>query len=394
MTLTQPPAEGFPGALPEQDPSVVVSVFPFGLEDVTEMHRVLADPPQLSMQRGIVELREKGRAGDMLTTLYAARFDAWHIDNGRMPADSPEDVTAYKVAQLYGLRMASDRYHRLTDERVRADSPEAYDAACAAVFNSYAVRPAPHPLNDWEIETWRESVHGEDSLLSATLGFTYDKLIEHYGQLFDERMSIPEDRIYNALYRGMLDSVIFFNTYLRAKQGLSVELFPGLEYQRIADTHSELQPGQQDYFLPEGHDVTHQMSLLPGETPGEFLIRVGWFAETVVSVGGRVFKGQRMAVQAGPNLYRVVYRVERMPDQEDTYEPGDFERSDLQRAIGLGAVASSVGFAAGGVVNSLMRGFNVENFMDGAAPSSVAGLILGAAGGVLLAARRRLRTDS
>jgi hypothetical protein len=363
----------------------VTSIFPFSAGDVDRLQATLANPPELTMQRGIVELREHGRAGDMLTTLYGAQFDAWHMDHGRLPTDSPEDSLVYKIAQLYGLRLASDRYYSLTDQRMRPSSLEAYDKAREAVLNSYDVRQAPFPLNDWEIETWRESIHGGSPFLSAALGFAYEQLMEHYGQLFDKALSLPEQRIYFALYRGMVDSAIFFNTYLRASHGLDVEQFEGLTFRELGVDPASLAVGETGYYFPEGPGTYRNMDLMQGEDLEMFFARVSWpDYEVTMTVGGREFSAQRFITQVDPHHYRVGYRITAL-----TEDLPAISRSNFQRTVGLMGAASMGGMILGGALEALTSTATGQSIAEAASAGTVAGLVVGAVAGVVRAINRR-----
>jgi hypothetical protein len=398
--MTQPPIpfEQPPVAAAEAVSSPEVSIVPFSAGDLHTLYGALTNPPDLRFQVGTVELRRDGRSTDMLTTLYRAGLENWHVAEGRMPADSPDDLLVYRIAQLYGLRLASDRHYALTKQRLQPTNPGAIEAAVAAVQESYDVGPMPEPVKPWELkpwerEKWREIFHTDSAFISVALGFAYGQLMEHYQSLFAGEPQVPDSRIYNALHMGMLDSVIFFNTYLRAINGLPKQIFEGMKvYEPAPEAYPWTDEAAIGQVVFDPFERAQPLRLGPGERIEDFFARHEVRRMDIIEGKAVILSGR--LIQVGPDEFRRVYEIEEAVDVDLLGEsPDSFVLNSIKLAAGAGFIGSMSGAVAGGILAEVANSgeATADQIFDGMAHGNYAGLALGLLAAGVVVARRLKR---
>jgi hypothetical protein len=347
------------------------SVFPYELENADALYGSLLGEVTVNDQRSFVEVRQDGAANDVLTTFYTAGFDRWHTEAGRLPADSPEDKLIYDIAGLYGVRMASDRLYNRTGERMQADDLIAYVVARETVLGGYDLLEVPPEAAAWEREKNRECVNTGSDTLGVTLGFAHDRLVEQYKQLYGTEPSVPKERIYNALYMGMLDGSVFFNTYMRAKQGLGPELFPIARAYAAADRDTVLMVD------------TAMQTPLPGHVSSLFL-RGGETSHSFdVTAAGDILVTTRSLVQTGPGEFKMAHETTKLSADDPSLQglfdghPTSYNFIEEQRKVRRITAGIAAAGLVGGLADGLREAATINASVSAVAGESVRGMLIG-----------------
>lgn len=216
-----------PPSHPEQAPSPPQweSLVTYGIGDLVPLQKRLGSITGEDLQ-SFVDVRKDGASNDMLTVLYGADLTGWHHEQGRH-GDEAADLE-YEGGLLYGTRLASTIFYRQTGRQLVADDADAYQVALGVVKRSYEVVSSDVAL-PWHVENAREEIHTGNNFLSLLNASLDDHITAQMMELYQSRGlgdGIVDEMERVAFYRGLIDSMIFCNSYARFREnGMGPESF-------------------------------------------------------------------------------------------------------------------------------------------------------------------------
>ena len=205
---------------PEQHaPQAWQSLFPLTNADIEPLQHRLSQVTAEDLYSFVDVSKTVNSAADIRTALYGAHLTEWHQTQGRV-VDAGAAIEQ-DGGQLYGTILAETHFYRQTQHKLRADDPGAYLSALGAVHRSYDnpyVWAAKTPYGQ---EVAREVVHTGGKLL-AGLCVTLDTHVCAQMRELYRTKGLGDGNIDDmervSFYRGLVDGVVFFNTYARWRE--------------------------------------------------------------------------------------------------------------------------------------------------------------------------------
>ncbi|HUS26629.1 MAG TPA: hypothetical protein VMY99_04765 [Nevskiaceae bacterium] len=327
-------------------PEVWESLFPFDVPDLANIQQRLLRVTTEDLG-SFVEVRKHGSPQNILTALYGAQLADWRVKRGDFT--STQARLFFKVGELYGTQMAGDQYYEYTGETLSADDPDAYDVAVATVKSSYDELELSDDLPQWLIEKYREMVHTGSDKLSVLNAVLHDRIQNQFRELYGD-IDIPTAEALESFYMGLIDSVLFYNTYARFRKGLHPQQF------EVAVAHTPI-------FDPDVHRLVTQslndadpttigaLELEPTDNIAVLIQNMvptdeaaQWFAVTANNCRYRI-RAAKVVTQVGANEFRHAYNIMEIHFVEE--EPKGRGLVDkVRRYIGIPALVGAVSMNA------------------------------------------------
>jgi hypothetical protein len=365
MSTTSPHAEQLPPA--EWD-----SLLNFSVDDIEPLRQRLLGVSGDNLL-SFVAVRKEGTSYDMLTTIYGTNLTDWHHENGR-GGDAAADLE-YEGGLLYGKTLAKGLYFSKTGHSLLPDDPDACRVAEQAVKRSYDEMPA-ECQTPWEQENFRELAFTGSHLLSVLNAVLDDHITEQMVSLYKEHGmgdGVVDESERVAFYRGLIDSVIFYNSYARWKdRTLGPESFIENAKRLLADRRRCAELAIKDttgvvaeYSLDAGDDIAVFVAHLdrPFKGTEDRYIRTDGQAVPMVAVTSEFLR------QTGPNtfVFRPELLFENMLDNTSDLE----SRMKVLHSVGRRGITSMMVMSGLGTVAQMHTAEIVRN-------SGLAASILGA----------------
>jgi len=287
----------------EQSPTPGQSLLQFTLADVTPLKDKLLLVTGEDLL-SFVDVRKDGAADDMLTAMYGTGLTVWHNENGR-GGDEAANLE-YEGGLLYGKTLAKELYLRQTGHKLIPDDPDAGRVAELAVKHSYDNIPETCET-PWQQENFRELAYTHTHLLSVLNAVLDDHITQQMTSLYERHGlgdGVIDDNERVAFYRGLIDSMIFYNSYARWKDhGLPPESF-------VEEATALLEDRRRRSELAHDSGIFGEYSLDPGDDIADFVMHLDrpfqGPGQTVLFANGlRPMVGISTEVlrQTGPNTF-------------------------------------------------------------------------------------------